>query len=130
MAITTIQWTWRRLPDGTWIKGYTFNPWWGCFKVAPECKHCYAADIAHHYHKDVWGPETTTPRLLFGEKHWQEPLAWNRQAQRQGHRRSVFCASMADVYEEHRDVASARFKLWELIEQTPWLNWLLLTKRP
>src|SRR6266699_821435 len=41
-----------------------------------------------------------------------------------------FCASMADVYEEHPDVVSERLKLWKLIEATPWLNWLLLTKRP
>jgi len=131
MALTTIQWTWRRLPDGTWIKGYTFNPWWGCVKIAPECKHCYAEGIAHHYVEDeLWGPEATTPRKLFGERHWQEPLLWNRQAEKQGHRRSVFCASMADVYEEHSGIAGERLKLWRLIEATPWLNWLLLTKRP
>jgi protein gp37 len=37
---------------------------------------------------------------------------------------------MADVYEEHHAVKQERLKLWELIEATPWLNWLLLTKRP
>lgn len=21
---------------------HTFNPWWGCVKVSPACKHCYA----------------------------------------------------------------------------------------
>lgn len=127
---TRIEWVSRRLPDGTLVPGHTYNPWWGCVKVAPECKNCYAQGIAHHYHKEVWGPQATTPRWVFGQKHWQEPLVWNRQAQQQGHRHSVFCASMADVYEEHRDVADARRKLWSLIEATPWLNWLLLTKRP
>jgi protein gp37 len=72
----------------------------------------------------------TTPRRFFKEKHWQEPLTWNRQAEKQGHRRSVFCASMADVYEDHPAVVDERQKLWKLIEATPWLNWLLLTKRP
>ena len=130
MAATRIEWTWRQLPDGTWIPGYTFNPWWGCLRVSEECKYCYAADIAHHYGHDVWGPAETTSRRFFGEKRWQEPLAWNRQAERDGHRRSVFCASMADIYEGHPAVEEARQKLWELIGQTPMLNWLLLTKRP
>jgi protein gp37 len=131
MGITTIQWTWRRLPDGTWVKGYTFNPWWGCLKISEECQHCYALDIAHHYVKEpLWGPAATTSRRLFGEQHWAQPLQWNRQAARNGHRASVFCASMADVYEAHPQLERERQKLWPLIEATPMLNWLLLTKRP
>jgi protein gp37 len=130
MSETTIQWTWRRLPDGTLVKGYTYNPWWGCLKVSEECHHCYAEAIAHHYGHDVWGPMANTPRRLFDAKHWAEPLTWNRQAEKQGHRRNVFCASMADVFEQHPDVIDARMQLWSLIHRTPWLNWLLLTKRP
>lgn len=130
MATTRIEWTWRRLPDGTWIKGYTFNPWWGCMRVSEECRYCYAEGIAHHYGHQVWGPAANTPRRFFGPTHWQEPLRWNRQAQQEGHRRSVFCASMADIYEMHPDVEEERQQLWALIEATPWLNWLLLTKRP
>ncbi len=130
MKKTTIQWCWRQLPDGTWVIGYTFNPWWGCNKVSEECYRCYAQDIAHHYGHDVWGPERKTSRRLFDDRHWAEPLAWNRQAEKEGHRRSVFCSSMADVFELHVDVVEARARLWKLIEATPWLNWLLLTKRP
>jgi len=37
---------------------------------------------------------------------------------------------MADAFEMHSIVEQERQKLWPLIEQTPWLNWLLLTKRP
>ena len=47
-----------------------------------------------------------------------------------GERRRVFCSSMADVFEDHPTVESQRQRLWPLIEQTPWLDWLLLTKRP
>lgn len=130
MSETTIQWTWQRSPDGTLIKGYTFNPWWGCFKVSEECKNCYAEGIAHHYGHEVWGPAVNTSRRFFGESHWAEPLTWNRQAAKQGYRRNVFCASMADVFEDHPQVFGARERLWYLIEETPWLNWLLLTKRP
>jgi protein gp37 len=128
---TEISWTNRILTNGTIIKGATFNPWWGCFKVSEECKHCYAADIATHYgYKDTWGPASTSTRRFFGDAHWQEPLSWNRQAERAGHRHSVFCASMADVYENNPILIPHRERLWQLIETTPWLNWLILTKRP
>jgi protein gp37 len=130
MAQTTIEWTARRLPSGLMIIGYTFNPWWGCCKVSQECKHCYAEGIATRYGHRVWGPAQTTARRFFGEAHWREPLSWNAEAAQQGHRRNVFCASMADVFEDHPDVGPSRERLWRLIEQTPWLNWLLLTKRP
>jgi len=76
-------------------------------------------------------------RRFFGDKHWQAPLTWNKLAERDGVRRKVFCASMADVCEilpaDHPDrevMASARVRLWQTIEATPMLDWLLLTKRP
>ena len=130
MSGTKIQWTWRQLPDGTWIMGYTFNTVWGCLRVSEECTNCYAEGIAAHYGYKVWGPSANTERRTFGEKYWNQPLAWNRKAEKMGHRASVFCSSMADVYEDHPTVARERAKLWPLIAETPWLNWLLLTKRP
>lgn len=109
---------------------HTFNPWIGCLKIATECHHCYAESLATHWGWKVWGPVANTPRRVTSAANWKKPLSWNREAQTQGHRRSVFCASLADVFEEHPDVVEARSRLWVLIEQTPWLNWLLLTKRP
>lgn len=113
---------------------HTFNPWWGCVKISPACTHCYAATFAGRFGLE-WGPNAR--RRFFPEKHWQEPLKWNRKAQEEGVRRRVFCASMADVFEllprEHPqrgEMEAARLDLWELIENTPWLDWLLLTKRP
>ena len=64
------------------------------------------------------------------KKHWQGPIAWNAEAESSGRRRRVFCASMADVFEERADLDAWRQKLWHLIEETPSLDWLLLTKRP
>jgi protein gp37 len=127
---TTIEWTHRHLPDGRIIPGYTFNIAWGCLKVSEECRNCYAEGIAKSSGLKLWGPVETTQRRTFGEKHWKEPLAWNREAMREGHRRSVFCSSMADVFEEHPQLVTEREKLWKLIAETPHLNWLLLTKRP
>jgi three-Cys-motif partner protein len=37
---------------------------------------------------------------------------------------------MADVFEERKDLDAWRARLWPLIEETPFLDWLLLTKRP
>ncbi len=37
---------------------------------------------------------------------------------------------MADVFELRRELDSWRGRLWPIIESTPWLDWLLLTKRP
>jgi protein gp37 len=106
---------------------HTFSPWWGCLKIAPECKNCYAADLAHRWGYDVWGADA--PRRFFGDKHWNEPVKWNRAAEQAGERRRVFCASMADVLEDRDDLIEARERWVELVERTPWLDWLLLTKR-
>ncbi|HYE33339.1 MAG TPA: phage Gp37/Gp68 family protein [Methylomirabilota bacterium] len=106
----------------------TFNPWWGCEKVSPACAHCYAETLANRYGHKVWG--ATAPRRLFGEKHWTEPLAWNRKAAASGQPWRVFCGSMCDVFEDHPTANNERQKLWPLIAATPALTWMLLTKRP
>lgn len=109
---------------------HTFNMAWGCQKVSPGCTGCYAETWANRYGFDVWGPAKTTGRRTFGEKHWNEPLKWERDAAKRGARARVFCSSMADVFEDHPAYETERPKLWTLIEQTPHLDWLLLTKRP
>jgi protein gp37 len=107
---------------------HTFNPWWGCKKVSPACDHCYAELWARRMGHDLWG--THAPRRFFGDAHWREPLIWNEEARVAGRRQRVFCASMADVFERRADLNMERLRLWELIENTPNLDWLLLTKRP
>jgi protein gp37 len=106
----------------------TFNPWWGCSRVSPGCLRCYAETHAARFAPGHWGK--TGPRRLFGDAHWAEPLRWNRRAEQAGVPLKVFCASMADVFEDHEDLDAPRARLWELIEATPWLRWQLLTKRP
>ena len=107
---------------------HTFNPWWGCQKVSPACDNCYAELWAKRMGHQLWGLDA--PRRFFGDAHWREPLMWNEQARLNGRRERVFCASMADVFERRRDLNSERVRLWELIDNTPNLDWLLLTKRP
>lgn len=109
---------------------HTFNPWWGCIKVSPGCEKCYAETLANRYGHAVWGPAKTTARREMSESYWRQPLKWNAAAAAAGERQRVFCASMADVFEDHPQLPPIRARLWELIEATPMLDWLLLTKRP
>src|SRR5579872_1330822 len=106
---------------------HTFNPWWGCTRVSPGCEHCYAETFAKRVGVQ-WGVKAE--RRFFGDKHWAEPLKWNAAAKKSGERHRVFCASMADVFEDRRDLDEVSLRLWALIEATPNLDWLLLTKRP
>jgi protein gp37 len=78
--------------------------------------------------QQIWGADS--PRRLFSAKHWEDPLIWNEEAASERKRKRVFCASMADVFERRPELNEQRLKLWTLIGETPWLDWLLLTKRP
>lgn len=114
---------------------HTFNPWWGCQRVSPGCENCYAESFAKRVGHGkrlpmIWGPASTTERQFFGDAHWNEPRKWNAKAERDGVRRRVFCASMADVFEDREDLVAPRERLFRLIDGTPHLDWLLLTKRP
>ena len=106
---------------------HTFNPWWGCTKVTDGCRNCYAENLSNRYGFAVWGAGAT--RRTFGEKHWQQPIKWNADAQAKGERARVFCASMADVFDENAPEGELQ-RLWDIIAQTPFLDWQLLTKRP
>lgn len=107
---------------------HTFNPWWGCTKISPACDHCYAAALARRFNRADWGPDAT--RVPASEERWKEPLKWNRAAEALGERARVFCLSMGDVFEKRLELDSLRARLWKLIEETPSLDWQLLTKRP
>lgn len=106
---------------------HTFNIAWGCQKVSPGCTHCYAEDLSTRYGHGVWGPNK--PRRTFGAKHWAEPIAWNRAAERAKRRAKVFCSSMCDIFEDHPTIERELRKLWPLIRASPGLDWQLLTKR-
>lgn len=131
MAETTIEWTATRLPDGTVLPGYTFNPWIGCTAVSPACDNCYAEtqNSFRKWNPEGWGAHAARKRT--SAAYWKKPLAWNREAERTGIRRKVFCASLADVFDNHKSIDPQwRLDLFELISETPYLDWLLLTKRP
>ena len=106
---------------------HTFNPWTGCTKVSPACDHCYAEGWAKRSGHVEWGPHGARRRT----KTWGNPIKWNRAAEGATDRPRVFCASLADVFDNHRSIEPVwRRDLWRLIGETPNLDWLLLTKRP
>lgn len=140
---------------------HTFNPWIGCTKVSSGCAHCYAENLMDiRYGKVEWGPNGTRHRT--SNDNWRKPLKkWNPYAEATGVRAKVFCASLADVFEDWRgpvldsrgneivvqangsyctgvrgpnirplNMDDLRRDLFLLIDRTPWLDWLLLTKRP
>jgi protein gp37 len=109
----------------------TFNPWMGCARVSPACENCYAETlVTTRMRLPVWGPPKTTARKRTAAANWAKPRAWDRAAAKAGRRTKVFCASLADVFEDHPALPEWRADLFELIEATPHLDWLLLTKRP
>jgi protein gp37 len=114
--MTKIEWT-----DFTW------NPWWGCSKIALECDNCYAAIFAsrglHSVHVGVAGKgEWTGIITRSGEKVWQAPYKWHKPA-------LVFTCSMSDFFHEAvpLDWLDDAF---DVIERTPHLTYQILTKRP
>lgn len=121
----------------------TFNPWIGCTKVAKGCFNCYAEATTARYKQVQWG--RGGDRRMTGPDNWKKPLRWNRAALKSGETRRVFCASLCDILEDWKGdivrgaentlmegwtMQDIREKVFELIEATPALTWMLLTKRP
>lgn len=112
----------------TWTDA-TFNPWIGCTRVSDGCKFCYAEreDGRRKWTPAGWGPGKERKRT--STKNWLNPRQWNEEAKEVGKRIRVFCASLADVFDEEVD-DSWRDDLFQLVNDTPNLDWLMLTKRP
>lgn len=113
---------------------HSFNPWTGCQRVSEGCVHCYAEVWAKRTGRDLWGAKIKRKRT--GKSLWAKPKTWNRLAA-EGHLlpdgrrvRRVFCASLADVFEDAPGPNEWRDDVWALIRACPWLDWQLLTKRP
>lgn len=117
----------------------TWNPWIGCSKVHTGCEHCYAErDFAIRRKKVEWGLNGT--RVKTSDAYWRKPFAWDKKAEAAGERWRVF-PSLCDPFEAWFGYADdgrggdctldeLRFEMFELIDRTPNLDWLLCTKRP
>lgn len=115
---TGISWT-----DHTW------SPVWGCTQVSKAetggggCDNCYAMTLAHRFGYG-WNGK---PMREFGEHHWNEPVRWNRRAAKAGTRPTVFPSMCDPLDKDWPDGVRERF--WRLVDATPYLTWLILTKR-
>jgi protein gp37 len=121
--MSSIEWT-----DRTW------NPWWGCSEIAPECgvhgggAHgtCYAAVFAgrglHPAHAGVAAAGRWTGRITRSpETVWHAPRSWKTGR--------VFTCSMSDFWHEAVPLAWLDEAL-DVIAATPHLTYQVLTKRP
>lgn len=135
---------------------HSFNPWIGCTKVSPGCVNCYAevstpARVSSANGTPLWGMGNSRRR----SRTWSDPLRWNKHACEfreckvcgwRGFRggpvkcvcgefalrpawQRVFCASLADWLDDQVPIEWLA-DLLTLIDATPDLDWLLLTKRP
>lgn len=106
---------------------HSFNPFWGCTKVSEACENCYAEAWAKRCGFDCFGKGK--PRRVFGQKHWTDPIRWDRKAKALGLKHKVFAGSMCDVFDEEAPEGT-RNALFGQILNTPNLIWILCTKRP
>lgn len=131
---------------------HSWNPWLGCTKVSAGCANCYAEQLMDgRFGKVQWGPQGTRKRT--SAANWRKPLQWNKEqwlecpacgwrgaavsicpdcdrVHPNTTRQRVFCASLADIFEDRPELVEWRIDLFRLIHQTKNLDWLLLTKRP
>ena len=125
----------------------TWSPWRGCTKVSEGCKNCYAEGMSGRNPKVLgeWGPNGT--RIV--NANWETPRQWSREAGKAGRREFVF-PSLCDPFEDfngpmhdHKGnhsinpadtlpytMPEIRDRFFDLTCQTPFIDWLVLTKRP
>jgi hypothetical protein len=106
---------------------HTLNPWLGCLRVSPACiiailRPSPGARPARS--PRARAPDPQAERIRTSPAYWREPFRWNAKAAAAGARRRVFCASMADIFDNHAS-AAWRTDLWSLIRATPALDWLI-----
>ena len=136
---------------------HSFNPWLGCTRISSGCANCYAERMMDtRFGRVRWGDNGT--RVKTSAAYWRTPERWNRRwewymcdcgwrgyAGACGHSRHtcplcsgttypvmqrVFAASLADIFEDRHELRDWRQEFFALLDRTPHLLWLLLTKRP
>ncbi|SKB32844.1 DUF5131 family protein [Sphingopyxis flava] len=124
--------------EGTGISwaDLTMNFWIGCQEVSRACDHCYAREFTNARVNAarekagkppiIWGPGGAREQTTAANR--KKPLRWNRIAEANGERLRVFCSSLSDWADKHVP-DEWRAEIADTIRATPWLDWMLLTKR-
>lgn len=123
MGDTNIQWTATINPDGSVIKGKTWNPTTGCSKVSSGCKNCFAARMAKRLAGRCGYPAaphqfdvTLHPERLELPLHWKKPC-------------KIFVDSMSDLF--HEDVPTYFIaQVFAVMAIAKEHTFQILTKRP
>jgi protein gp37 len=121
----------------------TGNPWIGCTKVSPGCANCYAAELdRNRFSRTMGGGTKDKPVSHWGKGaprfrtkgFWKDALRWNEAEGKYGsadapHLRPRIFPSLCDWLDDEVPIEWLADFL-KLIHDTPYLDWLLLTKRP
>lgn len=93
---------------------HTWNPWMGCRRVSSGCKYCYMFRMMEK------GGKVASNVWRTSKKTFESPYTMTAGSR-------VFSCSMSDFFIEEAD--QWRDDAWEIIRNTPDLQYLLLTKR-
>ena len=94
---------------------HTWNPWQGCHPVSIGCKNCYM-----FREKKRWGQDPSTV-VRSSKRTFNMPLRLPKEPAK------VFTCSWSDFFIEEAD--KWRRDAWKIIANTPYLTYLILTKR-
>ena len=138
---------------------HSFNPWWGCTNVSPACDLCYAEDTSNRWGFKVWGKDAPRrffgekhwgEPLKWNEKarkagerrrvfcgsmcdileEWDGTPLLDGKGVREWWTEAPPAIKTYGLDPRADWLHAARELLWALIKSTPWLDWLLLSKRP
>jgi protein gp37 len=106
----------------------TWNPWSGCKKISPGCKHCYAYTLAENKRGTAAFPNGFD--ITFRPHKYKEPTKLKQGA-------LIFVNSMSDFALKDEEFGlepgtmdSYRDRMLDVIESTPQHEYQVLTKRP
>lgn len=106
---------------------HTYNAWIGCTKVSVACDGCYAEAYDNRWGGGHWGPGAPRRRTSLSTRN--QPMRWNVAAYKAGKPAKVFCSSLSDFF-DNEVPDEWRDEVYALWRTTPWLRWIVLTKRP
>lgn len=110
---STIEWLYSENADGKPNPTYTWNPWMGCNHVSSGCKNCYAE-------RDMRGYDQVFTQVRRSKTRFKDPLKWDDPGR-------CFACSWSDWFHPRAD--RWRDEAWDIIAQTPHINYIILTKR-